>query len=354
MSTAVSRPAISTAGAQYGWLRSATFDYGLIMGVTLLALGTGAVVVLKPEWFLVVLLLDLWLLGYHHVIATFTRFAVDRNTFAQNRFLVFGLPWIVLAVTLAVGIGIGMWAIATVYLYWQWFHYTRQSYGIARAYGRKAGDLDSFDGRLRTWVLYLVPLWGIACRSYQAPSHFLGSEVWYFPVPYAAVVLLGLAALVATAWWAARQVIAWQQGRLHLAVNLYLLTHIVIFAVGYALTTDIDHGWLVLNVWHNAQYLMFVWLFNNKHYHQKGESSGSFLATLTRANAFHVACYFGVLLGLTTLVYGALSMLLKIAPPAAVPLSAVVIYQTINFHHYVVDSVIWKARKPAAAPAATA
>jgi hypothetical protein len=352
MSTAVSRPAVSYAGADYGWLRSVTFDYGLILGVTLLALATGAVVTLRPDWFLAILVLDLWLLGYHHVIATFTRFAVDQKTLAQNRFLVVGLPWIVLAVTLGVGIGIGMWAIATVYLYWQWFHYTRQSYGISRAYGRKSGDIDSFDGRLRTWVLYLVPLWGIAWRSYQAPPLFLGSEVFYFPVPYAAVWALSLAAVAATVWWAIRQAIAWQAGRMPLAVNLYLVTHIAVFVVGYVLTANIDHGWLVLNVWHNAQYLLFVWLFNNKQFHQRGETSDSFLATLTRASAFHVACYCGVLLGLTTLVYGALSSLLQLTPLATVPLAAVVLYQTINFHHYVVDSFIWKARKPAPQSAA--
>ena len=26
--------------------------------------------------------------------------------------------------------------------------------------------------------------------------------------------------------------------------------------------------------------------------------------------------------------------------------SAVIIYQAINFHHYVVDGIIWKVRKP--------
>jgi hypothetical protein len=28
-----------------------------------------------------------------------------------------------------------------------------------------------------------------------------------------------------------------------------------------------------------------------------------------------------------------------------IALPAIIIYQTINFHHYIVDSIIWKARK---------
>ncbi len=31
---------------------------------------------------------------------------------------------------------------------------------------------------------------------------------------------------------------------------------------------------------------------------------------------------------------------------AAIALPSIIIYQTINFHHYVVDGLIWKARKP--------
>ena len=35
---------------------------------------------------------------------------------------------------------LGVWILPTVYLYWQWFNYTRQSYGVERIYRRKAGD----------------------------------------------------------------------------------------------------------------------------------------------------------------------------------------------------------------------
>jgi hypothetical protein len=36
---------------------------------------------------------------------------------------------------------------------------------------------------------------------------------------------------------------------------------------------------------------------------------------------------------------------LSVAPETGLPL-AIIAYQTINFHHYVVDSFIWKVRAP--------
>jgi hypothetical protein len=37
--------------------------------------------------------------------------------------------------------------------------------------------------------------------------------------------------------------------------------------------------------------------------------------------------------------------MLHLPPFAGIPLAAMVVYQTINFHHYIVDSVIWKVRR---------
>ncbi len=190
MSTVVTTPTVANSSRELGWIRSATFDYTLIIGVAVLALASGAIVVAQPSWFNAVLFLDLWLLGYHHVVSTFTRLSFDKESLASNRFLVFGLPWLVLVGTVAVGASLGMWALATVYLYWQWFHYTRQSYGLVRIYSRKAGEVSSFDAKIRNWVVYLVPLCGIAYRSYQVPATFLGSDVYCLPVPISVVYAL--------------------------------------------------------------------------------------------------------------------------------------------------------------------
>ena len=45
-------------------------------------------------------------------------------------------------------------------------------------------------------------------------------------------------------------------------------------------------------------------------------------------------------------MYGALNRVIGWMAASTLPLMLIA-YQTINFHHYVVDSVIWKVRKPA-------
>ena len=73
------------------------------------------------------------------------------------------------------------------------------------------------------------------------------------------------------------------------------------------------------------------------------------LSTISQTGRFPV--YIGVCLTLSTATYflmdrfgvGALSHALGISAAVA----SVMIYQSINFHHYVVDALIWKLRKPA-------
>ena len=69
-----------------GWLRSRSFDLTFIVGVAALAIASGWLVVNDPRLFAPILLLDLWLLGYHHVIATYTRLCFDRASFKRTSF----------------------------------------------------------------------------------------------------------------------------------------------------------------------------------------------------------------------------------------------------------------------------
>ena len=87
-----------------GWLRGPAFDLGLIVGVLGLALALGGVVSARPELLAPVLLVDFWLLAYPHVASTYTRVAFDRESIRAHRFLLFGLPPIVLLATAAVAL----------------------------------------------------------------------------------------------------------------------------------------------------------------------------------------------------------------------------------------------------------
>ncbi len=122
-----------------------------------------------------------------------------------------------------------------------------------------------------------------------------------------------------------------------LAIGLYLCAHLLIFAVGYLVIDDIDYGWLTINVWHNAQYLAFVWYFNAKRFESGPTEESPVLSKLSQRDRWFQ--YSLVTLGISTAAY----VILGVASTALA--STVILYQTVNFHHYVVDSVIWKVRK---------
>ena len=334
--------AAETLPAGYGWLRNKKFDITFIHGVAALALLSGCVVTWKPDLFQAVLIADLWLLGYHHVIATYTRLAFDRNSLREHRFFVFILPFIVFATTFLLAWTVGVWVIATVYLYWQWFHYTRQSWGISQVYRGKSNGLVSEGPVFAKLCFYLVPLWGILYRSWQAPETFLFVELRVIPVPGWLVAVVGFASGVAVTAWCVQRFRMWREGRLPVAHTWYMISHLVVFLVGYRLIEDITFGWLVINVWHNAQYILFVWLFNTNRFAKGVDPQAPLLSGMSQPG--RIVRYLAICLGISTCIYASAAVLTHEQYMAGLPL-AIIVYQAVNFHHYIVDSLIWKVRK---------
>jgi hypothetical protein len=326
-----------------GWLRNPQFDFTLIVVVASWALAAGAAIVVEPSLFWPILFLDVWLLGYTHVVSTFTRLAFDRESFRQHRLLLVPLPIVVAAFTIAVALIVGEWLVATVYLYAQWFHYTRQSYGISRMYLRKAGAVPASRDFVLDGVIYGLPLWGILSRSHQQPDSFLSLPIYTFPVPSALLYVVGTVATVSVLLWGARELQAFGRRRPD-------ASHIAIFSAGYLLIADINTGWLVLNIWHNLQYVLIVWMFNANRFEKGVEPQRRFLSTISQPR--NVVLYTGVCWALGTALYFNIDGVLGLFSHSVLPLSLLA-YMTINFHHYVVDAIIWR-RPRRSAPAAHA
>lgn len=325
-----------------GWLRSRQFDVTFVQGVAALALLSGGIVVARPELFKYVLAADLWLLGYHHVIATFTRLAFDKKSLREYHFFVFVLPILVFAATFGLAWTVGVWVIGTVYLYWQWFHYTRQSWGISQVYKAKSGGLVDDTPLFSKMSFYLIPTWGILHRSWQAPDTFLYVELRVIPVPELLVNAVGVAAVASVLAWGYRRFTMWRNGALPVAHTWYMLSHYVIFIVGYLVIPDITFGWLVINVWHNAQYILFVWLFNTNRYKNGIDTSAPFLSEISQSDK--IWRYLFVCVAISTLIYLSALLIASNQFVAGLPM-VVILFQAINFHHYIVDSRIWKVRK---------
>ncbi len=326
-----------------GWLREPIFDFGFVLGTAAVALVATLFAMLDVSIFVPILMLDVWLLGAHHVVATYTRLCFDRESFRQHRFLVLVLPLIVFGGTLAMVQGVGVWVVTSLYLYWQWFHYTAQSWGVSQVYRRKSGLPVPKHLHLEKATFYLLPLWGILYRSWQAPELFLGQELRVIPVPRLAVDVVATMALVTLGiWLLARIRDAWNK-RLPIAHTFYMSSHVSMFAIGYLVIDDVSLGWLLINIWHNAQYILFVWMFNTRRFEGGVDEKARFLSYLSQPK--HWWLYFGVCLALSTVLYKGIETFQE--PLVSIGLPLLVFYQTLNFHHYIVDGRIWKMRKPA-------
>lgn len=318
-------------------LRSRTFDGVFVGGIAAVAIASALVVAAVPSLFGIVLLLDLWLLGYPHVVATFGRFATDGSTRAAHRGLLVWWPPAIVTAVILLALGAGLWAIATVYFFWQWFHYVRQSWGVARAYERKAASPSPERPALLLAAFYSVPVWGLLHRSNQAPETFLGVELRTVPVPALLVDAAGAAAVTAVAAVALVRFRAWRRGELPVVHTLMVSSHLAVFAVGYLVIDDLDTGWLAVNIWHNAQYLAFVWHVTNRQREMAAEPSS--LGLIDR-----IGRRFVTFLLATVVVSTVLYLVVGLTVAAVIP--PLIVYQAINFHHYVVDGRIWKLRRP--------
>lgn len=327
-----------------GTLRGPRFDTLFVLGIPALALGVGTLVTLKPELFLLVFSIDLWLFGYHHVAATFTRVCFDRESFRTHRSLVLFLPIAVGLAVIAAVAGVGLWLIATVYLYWQWWHYTRQSEGIAKAYGAKNSNADIGDRRLARVVHYALPIAGILTVSARGPATFVFLPVKTLPVPMVLAQVAQALALLAVLAWLYEQLRIWRRGRLAATYSTYMMTHLLIYAVAYVGFEDPTRGWLVINMWHNAQYLVFVWMFNNRRFAAGVDARHTLLSTLSQSKNWWL--YIAACLTISTSVYYSAETVMAVLGISSVAYAAA-FYQIVNFHHYIVDSKVWKLRRPA-------
>ena len=341
---------MSTATVQTGWLKDGQFDLSFILGITGLAFALAGTALFRPDLFMPLMFADLWLLGYHHVIATYTKLVGSQSDRKQNAFLVYVLLPLVLFSTFAVGVGAGVFVIVTVYFFWQWFHYARQSWGIAQRYRRKAGGLPWDNERLSEVTLWSVPVWGILSRCHQQSGQFLFMDIWMPQIPLVLVNAAGFASAALVAWWVVTRIQAFRRGELALGHTLFVASHLLVFAVGYGFIENINVGWLLVNVWHNAQYVTFVWLYNRQRFAEGIKGDALIVSTLSQPGYLRAAGYYVFCILISTVVYKVMSGVANAAfsnetGVLTVSQFMILFAMTLNFHHYVVDGIIWKRKR---------
>lgn len=321
-----------------------TGDGLFIVALPLVAILSGMFVVYKPDYFFLVLMLDLWLLGYHHVISTFTRIGLDAKSAKEHWLLLVPLPLVVFgAVFIIYQLG-GAIILGSVYLYWQWYHYSRQSEGIAKSYGFKCADTNFTRSVQNRVLFYLVPLTSFMYMISSGPERFLNIPIFTFTLAEEIRWLLLITSYAAALYWLFSATHALRQKRITAWYFTYMLSHFSIYLAAYTCITEINYSWLTINIWHNAQYIGFVWLFNRKKYAAGIDKQHPIISYISQPNRLFI--YLGSCLILSLVVYWLIDKVIyQTAVDDKIAL-VFIVYSAINFHHYIVDSQIWKLRKP--------
>jgi hypothetical protein len=335
--TLLSPAAAAPAERPSGWLRGPAFDGALLLVPLALALGLGAAAAVHPPFFFHALMFDIWVLAYPHVTSTYTRIAFDRADLQRHWPLLTLVPLLALAGTAGVGALGGVGGLFTAYYLGQTYHYARQSYGIARAYRRRGGG-EAATGLLADAVVYAFPVWGLLHRAQQGHSTFYQNPLLLPRVPAPAAHLAGGVAVALFMAWGYRELRALRAGRHH-GHALFVLSHVLVTAVSYLLVTDITVGWLIVNIWHNAQYLFFVWGFNTARFHRGVDDRSAFLSRLCQPR--NVGAYALVCVAIGAGIHELIEVAGKHLQVGLFPV-LLVLHLSVNFHHYLVDGVIWK------------
>lgn len=245
-------------------------------------------------------LINIWVFSLPHTFSTFSRSDRRSGKSLLSTFLMLSIFF--MSVVAATNIT-GMVAVYSFYFYWQQFHYGKQNLGVALSASReKSKPIDHFF-YLSVVLFSLMGLFTGGAQSFFgyvliAPSVSFVSKIGLFGI------IITLTAIYS---------IIRPSGRLH------AISHSLIFSFSYLYCEHFAVGWLMMNVFHNIQYLEFM---------KKFEKNLSFLIAPV------------VLTGLFFILQG---HVIDRAILFSLPLG-VGIMLSMNFTHYTLDAFIWKRR----------
>jgi hypothetical protein len=288
-----------------------------------------------------------WLFGYEHLWATYTKLLWHPDDRTRNRRLIYLVPPLVLLGLCGVGQRFGLKGLYVLYFVGQFFHTVRQSWGLAQQYRWQAGGMSWDSTRLSEITLWSIPIWGFLNRCGEQPDEFLFQPFWLPQVPLYMVHMAGLIAAVLWTYWVFTRLVAWRRGNLALGHTLYMVSHACIYLGAYILIDELCSGWLLVNVWHNVQYIAFVWVYNQKRFASGIDPRAPVLSRISQPGLRAATLYLTITLAFALPVYYLVpqfgEIMDRFAEGIAVP-AAVTLGLTLTFHHYLADGIIWKRR----------
>ena len=255
---------------------------------------TFVLVSFSPISFPLLFAVNIWGLSMPHTFSTYTRHDLRNKRTALSALLLFLLIIISLII---IKINIGLVIIYSIYFFWQQFHYTKQNMGIAiRKNKNKTLIIDHL-------FFLLVSLISTLTIFNNGNVQFFGYSL-IAPIPFSLnhqiailinIILLLTYCIIRPANWK------------------MAISHTLIFSVSYIFLNNFALGWLLLNIFHNSQYLIFM----------KNHEKNYFF--ILYALLFSMLFYF------------------IIKQDSFIELS-IVLMLAMNFTHYLFDGFIWKRK----------
>lgn len=326
---------MSVITARYGLLRSPTFDTIFIFGSLLIAFLIALTIAEADDIYITSFFLVI--LSDTHAIATYSRIFSDKISFKKYYHFVSWTPVVVVLLALYVFTEFGLRAGLTTYFVLQWFHYTRQSYGISRAYlsKHKIPEAKWFTQA----VIFAIPVWGLATRLQPDQPKFLIENLYHLPLSVGALNTIYVLALTIVVLWFLNQFNTWERGDFSLGYFLYMLSHFIVFYIAFVWFDNLTLGWVFVAAWHPIQYIFFLWHFQNE----------QFKDLKRKAFMFYFALYPIVFIGFFIVLAYATDVLRDVRPHTTmiaqiVPLGLFASL-AFNFNHYLIDAVVWRRQK---------
>ena len=223
------------------------------------------------------------------------------------------------------------------------YPYTRQSEGIAKAYTFKSKTELAGSHFFNRFVFYSVPISTFLVMSSRQHPEFLWSDVYTMPIPSVLADALLFVSITTALYWLVRQLVGVHKGSLSPLVLTYFISHFCVYLFAYVIISDINKGWLLINIWHNLQYIAFVWVCNVNQYADPTKGASKFRQWLCAPENW--LFYFIICFLISHVFYSGTEMAINLFPVEIAASLMIIVYQSINFHHYIVDACIWKLRK---------
>ena len=325
------------------WLFGMPTDLLLVLGLPLLVLPV--VAISDAAWSRD----QIWLgvaaaaaLGHH--LPGLMRAYGDRDLYARfrTRFIVAPL---VIGAAAVVSVVWDLAGVVFVFSLWGIWHFAMQTHGFARIYDGRVGQ-HSRGTALLDRLLCLGWFGAVALSSDSMLVHHFqlwhrggGGAVSFETVDLVRRVWLG-GTVVVTAVFGANFVRSRFGETPQSPVKLVLLaTSLGFYGYIQVSVPDLLVGFALYEIFHDAQYLAIVWLFNRRRVEQ-GASAGAATRRIFQPGVAHVVVYVGLVMA-----YGVISVVQRSLAPGAVEQALKAFVIASSLLHYYYDGFIWKVRE---------